>query len=116
WSTPSTSSHLQDRDYAMEGSVVSFVGIDVAKDSLEVCIAPQGKPFSMSYDRAGLQQLCDRLPQPGTCLIVMEATGGYQRRLVVELLEAGHLVAVVNPRQVRDFAKGHGILAKTDRI
>jgi transposase len=49
-------------------------------------------------------------------LIVIEATGGYERRLVAELLDAGHRVAVVNPRQVRDFAKAFGILAKTDRL
>ncbi len=88
----------------------------MAKNTLEACILPGGKPFPIDYDRAGLKQLDSRLPQPGTCLIVVEATGGYHRRLVAELLEAGHLVAVVNPRQVRDFAKAHGILAKTDGI
>ena len=56
------------------------------------------------------------MPQPETCLVVVEATGGYERLLVADLLDAGHLVAVVNPRQVRDFAKALGILAKTDRI
>jgi transposase len=56
------------------------------------------------------------LPEPGSCLIVVEATGGYQRRVVAELVAAGHRVAVVNPRQVRDFARGLGILAKTDRL
>ncbi len=49
-------------------------------------------------------------------MIVVEATGGYERALVAELIDAGHQVAVVNPRQVRDFAKACGILAKTDRI
>jgi len=109
-STPQTSSHLQDRDYAMDGSITSFVGIDVAKNSLEACVLPDQKPFSIGYDRAGLMQLLGRLPQSGTCLIVVESTGGYHRRLVAELLDAGHLVAVVNPRQVRDFAKAFGIL------
>jgi transposase len=56
------------------------------------------------------------LPTVGSCLIVAEATGGYQREMVAELIAAGHQVAVVNPRQVRDFARGLGILAKTDRL
>jgi transposase len=100
----------------MDGSFASFVGIDVSKHSLDVCLLPQASTFSLAYDQNGLQQLCRRLPDPGTCLIVVEATGGYQRRLVAELVDAGHRVAIVNPRQVRDFARGIGILAKTDRL
>jgi transposase len=100
----------------MDGSFDTFVGIDVSKRSLDVCLLPQGSTFSLAYDQAALRQLRRQLPAPGTCLIVVEATGGYQRRLVAELLDAGHRVAVVNPRQVRDFARGLGILAKTDRI
>lgn len=100
----------------MEGAITSFVGIDVAKNTLEAGILPDGKSFSVDYDQAGLKQLNDSLPKPGTCLIVVESTGAYHRRVVVDLLQAGHLVAVVNPRQVRDFAKAFGILAKTDRI
>jgi transposase len=110
------SSHLQDRDLSMDGSLATFVGVDVAKHSLDVCLLPEGRTFSLVYDQDGLQQLRSQLPAPGTCLIVVEATGGYERRLVADLLDAGHLVAVVNPRQVRDFARGVGILAKTDRI
>src|SRR6476661_122202 len=115
-STPATSSHLQDRDISMEGSLSSFVGIDVAKNKLDLCVLPEEKRFSIDYDAAGLKQLDGALPEPGTCLIVVESTGAYHRRVVGELLEAGHLVAVVNPRQVRDFAKAFNILAKTDRI
>jgi transposase len=100
----------------MDGSLVSFVGIDVAKRSFDVCVLPEGKKLSLSYDQAGLKELRRQLPPPGTCLIVIEATGGYQRRLVADLLDAGHHVAVVNPRPVRDFARSLGILAKTDRI
>lgn len=100
----------------MDRSITTFVGIDVAKHSLDVCLLPEGKPLSLSYDRKGLKQLLAQLPDAGTCLIVVEATGGYQRRVVTELTDRGHLVAVVNPRQVRDFARGLGILAKTDRI
>lgn len=111
-----TSSHSQDREYAREGSFTSFVGIDVSKHSCDVHLRPEGRGFSVEYSAHGLQQLRRQLPDPGTCLIVLEATGGYERRLVAELLDAGHRVAVVNPRQVRHFAKGHGIQAKTDRI
>jgi transposase len=100
----------------MDDSISHFVGIDVAKQSFDVCVLPEEERLSLSYDEDGLRQLLSQLPKEGSCLIVMEATGGYQRRLVAELTEAGHLVAVVNPRQVRDFARGLGILAKTDRI
>ena len=100
----------------MDDSITRFVGIDIAKRSLDVCILPERESCSLSYDDDGLKQLLRQLPPKGTCLIVMEATGGYQRRLVAELVEAGHDVAVVNPRQVRDFARGLGILAKTDRL
>lgn len=100
----------------MDGSLDSFVGIDVAKSSLDVCLLPHGRTVSLPYDRSGLKELHRQLPPSGTCLIVIEATGGYQRRLVADLVDAGHRVAVVNPRQVRDFARGLGILAKTDRI
>lgn len=97
-------------------AVTQTVGIDTAKHSLEVAVRPTGQQFTLAYDDAGLQQLLRTLPPPGTCLIVVEATGGYQRRVVAELLSAGHLVAVVNPRQVRDFARAHNILAKTDPL
>lgn len=100
----------------MDGSITSHVGIDVSKQSLEVAFSPQTRPVSLTYDAAGLQQLIAQLPKAGTCLIAIEATGGYQRKLVTELVEAGHHVAVVNPARVRDFAKGLGILAKTDAI
>ena len=110
-----TSSHPQDWDRSMS-RVTHFVGIDVAKHTLEVAVRPTSQRLSLDYDDAGLQQLLRTLPEPETCLIVLEATGGYQRRVVAELVTAGHLVAVVNPRQVRDFARGHKTLAETDRI
>ena len=96
--------------------ISTFVGIDVAKKSLDVATLPATTPRTFSHDTKGRTELLDNLPQPGTCLVVIEATGGYERLLVADLLDAGHLVAVVNPRQVRDFAKALGILAKTDRI
>lgn len=100
----------------MEGSFTSFVGIDVAKHSCDVHLLPEGCGLSLEYTPKGLQHLRQQLPAPGTCLIVVESTGGYERRLVAELADAGHLVAIVNPRQVRDFAKAFGFLAKTDRL
>jgi transposase len=100
----------------MEGSVTSFVGIDVSKSSFDVCVLPERSSFKLKQDPSGRQTLLAQLPSPGTCLIVIEATGGYERPLVTELANAGHHVARVNPRQVRAFAKGVGILAKTDRI
>jgi transposase len=100
----------------MDSSITSFIGIDVSKKSLDVALLPEGKSFTLPNDAEGLAQLLRNLPQPRTCLIVVEATGGYQRRLVAETTAARHLVAVVNPRQVRDFARSLGILAKTDKI
>lgn len=96
--------------------VTHFVGIDIAKHTLQVAIRPADQQLALAYDEAGLQQLLRTLPAPETCLIVVEATGGYQRRVVAELLTAGHLVALANARQVRDFARAHNILAKTDAI
>ena len=93
-----------------------FVGIDVAKQRFEVAVLPAEQFASFSYDRDGLVQLVEWLKPQGICLVVLEATGGLERRLAGELIEAGHQVAVVNPRQVRDFARGTGQLAKTDRI
>lgn len=100
----------------MDSTSHACVGIDVAKHSLDVCLLPTERHFSVSNDGDGFRQLIDELPAAGTCLVVVEATGGYQRRVVAALIQAGHQVAVVNPRQVRDFARGLGILAKTDRL
>lgn len=93
-----------------------FVGIDVSKKTWDVHLLPSGKAMSLTADETGLTQLRTELAPWGKCLIVMEATGGYERSLAAHLLDAGHDVAVANPRQVRDFARGLGQLAKTDRI
>ena len=94
----------------------SFVGIDVSKDSWDVHVLPSDQAFSVDSDARGLKKLLKQLPQPGTCLIVMEATGGYERDLAAALFDAGHQVAIVNPKRARDFAKALGLLAKTDRV
>jgi transposase len=93
-----------------------FVGIDVAKDSLEACVWPEGRRLAESNNAEGVRRLLEALPAPGECLVVIEATGGYQRAVVAELVARQHRTAVVNPRQVRDFARALGLLAKTDRI
>jgi transposase len=93
-----------------------YVGIDVAKDSFDVASDPAGLKLSLPNDPTGRQRLLDRLQAQSVALIVMEATGGYERELVATLLHAGFPVVVANPRQVRDFARGIGELAKTDPI
>lgn len=100
----------------MNAEIASWVGIDVAKASLEVCVLPEGTRLSESNDREGVRRLLAALPPVGQCLVTVEATGGYQRLVVAELIAAGHRTAVVNPRLVRDFARGLGRLAKTDRL
>lgn len=94
-----------------------YVGIDVAKAKLDVCLLPSGQTCVFDNDPAGIGQLIELLRQQtqvARCLL--EATGRYERRCAADLLEAGFSVAVVNPRQARDFARSIGRLAKTDRI
>ena len=100
----------------MDHSIISFVGIDIAKRSLDLHVRPENRRLSTTNDTSGFKEILGVVPEPKTCLIVIEATGGYERLLVESLLKAGHYVAVVNPRQVRDFARSLGVLAKTDTI
>jgi transposase len=93
-----------------------YVGIDVAKDSFQVASDPAGLNLSLPNDPQGRQQLLDCLQNRTLGLIVMEATGGYERTLVADLIQAGYPVVIANPRQVRDFARGMGQRAKTDAI
>lgn len=97
-------------------TIEKFVGIDVSKDTLDVWIEPDGQALSVAYDDEGIGQVCQRLIEAAPTLIVMEATGGLETRLASELAAKGLKVAVVNPRQVRDFARATGQLAKTDRV
>lgn len=93
-----------------------FVGIDVAKDCLQVHVRPTGLTFQQANDEAGIQALVSRLAALAPALIVLEATAGYQNPLVAALAVAALPVAVVNPRQTRRFAQASGQLAKTDPI
>jgi transposase len=94
----------------------AFVGIDVSKETWDVHVRPQGESKSFSADKEGFKNLLKFLPPPGSCLIVIEASGGYEADLLADLLDAEYVAARVNPRQVRDFAKSCGQLAKTDKI
>jgi transposase len=93
-----------------------FVGIDISKTRLEVAPRPAGLPFTVSYDDAGIALVVERLSALAPVGIVVEATGGLEVLLAGALATAGLPVAVVNPRQVRDFARATGRLAKTDTL
>ena len=93
-----------------------FVGMDVAKAHLDIALRPTGERWALAHDDSGIAALVERLQAVQPHLIVLEATGGYQRAVVAALAAAGLPVAVVNPRQARDFAKATGPLAKTDAL
>src|SRR5687767_10688450 len=93
-----------------------FVGIDVSKAMLDVCVLPTGESFRVHNNTAGLGELVARLQPMSPERVVMEATGGYEKEAAVALYLAGMKVCVVNPRQVKSFARADGQLAKTDRI
>jgi transposase len=92
------------------------VGIDVAKAALDVAVRPQGEERHLANDAAGIAEIVEWLRALHPHVIVVEATGGDEVPLVAELGGASLPVAVVNPRQVRDFARATGRLAKTDRL
>lgn len=94
----------------------AFIGIDVARDSLEVASRPAGEHWQVGNDSASIAELLPRVRALGPTLIVLEATGGLELPLLAALGSAGLPVVAVNPRQVRDFAKAIGKLAKTDAI
>ena len=93
-----------------------FVGIDVAKGHLDVHLLPGEQALRVDNDQEGIAQLQGELAKLDLARIVVEATGGYELSVVAELHAAGMPVVVVNPRQVRDFARATGRLAKTDKI
>jgi transposase len=100
-----------------------FAGVDVSKDRLDVCLRwseperhDDEEAFVVTYDDSGIDALVSRLLEARLQLVILEATGGFERTVVGALAAAGVPVVVVNPRQVRDFARATGRLAKTDRI
>lgn len=92
------------------------VGIDVSKATLDVAVLPSSEALQFANDGNGIEELGTKLKGSNVDLVVMEATGGYETAAATALVAAGLRVAVVNPRQIRDFAKATGRLAKTDRI
>lgn len=100
----------------MESVAPLYVGIDVAKAKLDVALDADGEVFEVTNDPIGLTRLIDRLKSQVVALVALEASGGYEALAVATLGAAGFPVALVNPRQVRDFARSTGRLAKTDAI
>ena len=93
-----------------------FVGIDVAKDRLDVHVRPANQAFSVARDGQGIEELAGRLTVLAPPLVALEATGGFETIVAAGLASAGLPVAVVNPRQIRDFARATARLAKTDAL
>lgn len=102
----------------MSDSTERFVGIDVSKDSLDLFADPPAPQLSThcGYDDTAVRTLCDALADLAPTLVVMEASGDLEQRLAAELAARGVSLAVVNPRQVRQFARALGELAKTDAL
>ena len=99
----------------MAGAAVCM-GIDVAKDSLDIALRPSGERWTITNDEGAIAGLVQELRPRRPELIVLEATGGFEHAVVAALAAAGLPVVVANPRQVRDFARATGQLAKTDAI
>ena len=93
-----------------------FVGIDVSKDRLDVHLRPAGEALTVTRDDAGIEALVGRLVALQPELVVLEATGGFETVVAAALAAGGLPLAVVNPRQIRDFARATGRLAKTDPL
>src|SRR5215218_1397377 len=97
-------------------SAGSFVGIDVSKDRLDVAVLGEEQGWQVDNTQEGIAKLVQQMQEACPELIVVEATGGYQRNVVDVLFHAGLSVAVVNPARVRQFARACGLLAKTDKL
>ena len=110
------SSYLQVRETTMSKSRTAYFGIDISKDHLDLHQLPQDRAARFEANPEGISQLITYLKRRKPTLIVIEATGGYETQLAAELVSAKQNVAVVNPFQVRSYAKALGILAKTDSI
>ena len=111
-----SSPHSQGRVMEQPATSPSFVGIDVSKDRLDVHVRPSGWTSTAARDGKGLEQLTNELRDLTPALIVLEATGGFEITVAAALASAGLPLAVVNPRQIRDFARATGRLAKTDAL
>src|SRR5262249_7242690 len=105
-----------EHEPAVADDQACYVGIDVSKATLDVAVRPSGQAWECPNDEPGVAAVVARLRALAPHLIVLEATGGLERLVATELALAELSVAVVNPRQVRDFAKATGRLAKTDAV
>ncbi len=100
----------------MTTSSGKFVGIDVAKDKLDIAVLEETRASQVTNNEKGIANLVKKMQGLKPALIVVEATGGYQRAVVLRLYEAGLPVAVVNPSRVRQYARASGLFAKTDKL
>src|SRR6202451_512609 len=108
------SPHLQGRVMGEQRPV--FAGIDVSKDRLDIHLRPSNEAFHVSRDGQRLDDLGSRLKKLPVALVVLEATGGFEATVAAALAGIGLPLCVVNPRQIRDFARALGRLAKTDTL
>ena len=97
-------------------SETAYVGIDVSKARLDVAVVPSGESFSFPNDDEGIEKVVARVKELHPALVLLEATGGLERRALARLVAAGLPAMAVNPRNVRDFGRSLGKLAKTDRL
>ena len=93
-----------------------FIGIDVAKTRLDIAVRPTGQQWHVDYTEDGVKELAGQIGKLHPTLVLLEATGGLEVAVVAALAVANLPVVVVNPRQVRDFARATGKLAKTDAL
>ena len=100
----------------MTTSSGTYVGIDVSKDRLDIAVLGEKQAWQVENTTKGINELLQWMQELQPELIVVEATGGYQRHVVDALFQAGLSVAVVNPARVRQFARACGLLAKTDKL
>src|SRR6516165_3614569 len=109
-----TSPHEQGWDTKM--AELSFGGIDVSKDGLDVLLLPEGLRFSVCNDAPGWADLIVRWRPLAVSAIGLEPSGGYARGIIRALLAAGMSVRRINPNKLRQFARARGVLAKNDRL
>lgn len=103
-------------DHKVSTQFETFVGIEVSKDKFDVAYSHLTKGKTFAYTKTGLKKFLLSLKESCLALVCLEATGGLERELVRTLHEHGYAVAVVNPQQIRDFARASNQLAKTDQI
>ena len=110
-----TSSHLQDREVVMNPSA-PCIGVDAAKDKFDVFVDSTGELFTVENQPQAIAALAKKLLALKPQVVVIEHSGGYERRLAIDLMDAGLPVALVNPRQTRDFARATNRFAKNDAL